>query len=74
MNGLRLALLELGLLLMLALVAPEDETLDARLDSKVGIRGRLLYYRSECMDLRRVGISYHCLAVHDMQVGDRSCR
>ena len=47
-----------------------EEVLDAELDKTGGIPGHTLYHRSVCVNFRRVGIPYRCLAVHCMQVED----
>ena len=49
---------------------PEEEVPDAKLDSKVGIRGHVLYHRSESVDCKRAGISHHNVPVQSMEVED----
>lgn len=52
-------------------VVPEEEVLDARLDSKVGIRRHFLKQSSASVECRHVGGTYHDIAVHYMEVEDR---
>lgn len=52
-------------------VVPEEGVLDARFDSKVGIRHHFLYQSLASVDCRHVGGTYYHVLVHDMEGEDR---